>query len=56
MDLIATAAGRMLKAREIRLIDSLPVNDLQTFTALFTDALNGYAAQGNLRPHDRFED
>lgn len=56
VDLISTAAGRGLKANEIRLIEMLPPNDLQIFTGLFTDALNGYAAQGAYRPHDRFED
>lgn len=56
VDLISTAAGRGLKANEIRLIEMLPPNDLQIFTGLFTDALNGYAAQGSFHHHDRFED
>jgi hypothetical protein len=56
VDLISTAAGRGLRANEIRLIEMLPPNDLQIFTGLFTDALNGYAAQGAFHPHDRFED
>lgn len=55
-DLIATAAGRTLRAPEIRLLDSMDSKELHIFTGLFTDALNGYAAQRNYRPNDRFED
>ncbi|MEK5419410.1 HNH endonuclease [Paenibacillus sp. FSL L8-0708] len=55
-DLIATAAGRDLRVKEIRLLESFETNDLKIFTAMFTDALNGYAAQGSYHPNDRFED
>ncbi|WP_342480080.1 HNH endonuclease [Paenibacillus sp. FSL L8-0340] len=55
-DLIATAAGRPLRVREMRLLESLEVKQLQVITGMFTDALNGYAAQGAYRPNDRFED
>lgn len=53
--LVSTAAGRPLRVKELRLIESFDNRDLQVFTRLMTDALNGYAAQGHLRP-DRFED
>lgn len=56
VDLISTAAGRGLKANEIRLIEMLPPSDLQIFTGIITDALNGYAAQGGFSGHDRFDD
>ncbi|WP_342409850.1 HNH endonuclease [Paenibacillus sp. FSL R10-2778] len=56
VDLIATAAGRDLRVKEIRLLESLETKDLNTFTGMFTDALNGYAAQGSYHPNDRFED
>ncbi|WP_179089040.1 MULTISPECIES: HNH endonuclease [Paenibacillus] len=46
-DLIATAAGRELRAKELRLLESFETKDLNIFTAMFTDALNGYAAQGS---------
>ncbi|OME73441.1 hypothetical protein BSK65_04880 [Paenibacillus odorifer] len=55
-DLIITAAGRDLRAKEIRFLESLETKDLKTFTAMFTEALNGYAAQGSYHPNDRFED
>lgn len=55
-DLIATAAGRELRAKELRLLESFETKDLNIFTAMFTDALNGYAAQGSYHPNDRFED
>lgn len=55
-DLIITAAGRDLRAKEIRFLESLETEDLKTFTAMFTDTLNGYAAQGSYHPNDRFED
>ncbi|WP_438497130.1 HNH endonuclease [Paenibacillus sp. IHBB 3054] len=56
VDLISTAAGRDLRANEWRFIEMMSVNELQTFTGLLTDSLNGYAAQGAFHPHDRFED
>ncbi|OKP94798.1 HNH endonuclease [Paenibacillus sp. P32E] len=56
VDLLSTAAGRALKTREIRFIEMMPSNDLQTFTGLLTDALNGYAAQGAFCGHDQFDD
>lgn len=55
-DLVTTATGRPLKSPERRLLDSMDDKELQTFTGLLTDALNGYAANGGYRPHDRFED
>jgi len=55
-DLIATAAGRDLRVKEIRFLESLETKDLNTFTAMFTDAINGYAAQGSYHSNDRFED
>lgn len=42
--------------REIRLFESFETNDLKIFTAMFTDVLNGYAAQGSYHLNDRFED
>jgi hypothetical protein len=55
-DLIATAAGRPLRVKELRLLESMELKQLDIFTGMFTDALNGYAAQGAFHPHDRFED
>lgn len=43
-DFIITAAGKDLRAKEIRFLESLETKDPKTFTAMFTDALNGYAA------------
>ncbi|MFD1777042.1 HNH endonuclease [Paenibacillus rhizophilus] len=55
-DLVASAAGRPLRAKELRLIESFDTKALQVFTGMVTDALNGYAAAGHYRPTDRFED
>jgi hypothetical protein len=55
-DLITSAAGRILRAPELRFLDSMNSVELKIFTGLFTDALNGYAAQGSFHPNDRFED
>lgn len=55
-DLIATAAGRPLRVKELKLLESMELKQLDIFTGMFTDALNGYAAQGAFHPHDRFED
>ncbi|MEK5437263.1 hypothetical protein [Paenibacillus sp. FSL R5-0923] len=38
------------------MLESFETNDLKNFTAMFTGALNGYAAQGSYHPNDRFED
>lgn len=55
-DLLTTAAGRPLRARELRLIESFDRKTLDVFTGMLRDALNGYVAQGHYRPTDRFED
>ncbi|WP_052098088.1 HNH endonuclease [Paenibacillus stellifer] len=55
-DLVSTAAGRPLRAKELRLIESFDRKTLDVFAGMMRDALNGYAAGGHYRPVDRFED
>ncbi|WP_340459117.1 HNH endonuclease [Paenibacillus graminis] len=55
-DLFSTAAGRMLRGKELKFLDSMSTEELKVFTGMMTDVLNGYAAQGAYHPHDRFED
>lgn len=55
-DLFSTAAGRMLREKEMKFLDSMSTDDLKVFTGMMTDALNGYAAHGSFRANDRFDD
>ncbi|WP_025718397.1 hypothetical protein [Paenibacillus sp. 1-18] len=57
MELLATAAGRSLKSKEIRLLESMDTKQMSVFGIMISDALNNYSRPAPSYGYgERFED
>ncbi len=57
MDLLTIAAGRNLKAKEVRLLESFEVNDMAVFATMIADALGRPLEEPKVYSYgERFED
>lgn len=57
MELLATAAGRSLKSKEIRLLESMDTKQMSVFTVMISDALNNFSRPAPSYGYgERFED